>query len=98
MSVIVISGGRGSGKTQQLIEWAKDNPGSMLLVASDEMRAEIIRREPNLKGRVLTPFLVRSNALAGYRDGHTKIGVDNLEDVISELTGLPVGAVTITTK
>jgi hypothetical protein len=103
--VIVLTGGRASGKTSALIRWVMENPSERGILCLDEQRARHIihmfeRVYPNFtwewKHNVVTVQYMlystrgRGNHLS-LQGPFREIGIDDAEEVLSRLFGSRVG-------
>lgn len=89
---------QGGGKTKDIISWAREDSRRLILVASDSHKDEILGKAPELKNRIVTPFILKSTAYQGMKYGFKEIGVDDLEHVLYALTELIPGAISITVR
>jgi hypothetical protein len=84
-------GTRGSGKTFQCVEWLYDHPKSILIVADERRRKQIISHFNLTKEQaeqVVTPLSYRSAVLGKHT--RPEVVIDQLHDVLQVLLGAPV--------
>lgn len=89
----LLIGGRGSGKTYNLITAMRNNP-KMVMICFCAQSADICQRVyPDLAERIIPPIRER---LQGY-DPETRFVVDNAEHLLQHLLGVSICAATMTT-
>lgn len=82
--MIVVTGGRRSGKTTLLIEALREDPTTMLISPTHHM-ADLLRREyPDLARRIITAG--RPEDLRGFNQD-TKLLIDNVDMLLTALLG-----------
>jgi hypothetical protein len=107
----VIVGGRQSGKTSKLLQWASEQPeGTGRVIISHSLRAsmDLLRRARDAGYNVeswqfVSVSEVRDKGIgfmAGVRINrrHIEFGLDNLDLVLTDLIGAPLTTVTMTAK
>lgn len=89
----IVTGGRRSGKTMRMLFWMQDNPGSVMVVYSEDERSRILSENPWLESRrLLTPD--SAQRLRGL--DHPRIGIDNLDMILSSMFGPRIEKATMT--
>lgn len=92
----IIEGGRGTGRTTQLVLWVRRFPNRVLVVHSETERDRILKDYFNTnKDQVITIQAVLDGRLRG-RNPRPILGVDNLDLILPYVLGNAVGPVMMT--
>lgn len=95
--ILISSTSRGGGKTFELAKWAKEDKNRRIVVLNEGMRAWMAHEYgPDLKKeQIVSLDEVKKGVLLGVKE----VGIDNADDILAHLLGLPysVKAVTVTT-
>lgn len=92
-------GDRRTGKTTEIVAWFRNNPSSVLVVTDDRERARIARTyglTDEEKARIVTADILQIRSRIRGMYPRPRIGVDNLDLILSGMFGGEVGMVTYT--
>lgn len=78
--------GGGSGKTTRALRWVKEWPTRVLVVANRQVRASLLKANPDIPGFQITTF---EDAKAGLHP-RLQVWVDDVEGFLRFITGVHV--------
>ncbi len=92
--MLAISGGRGSGKTEKLIEWYRNTPGAVIVTIHEAERVRL-NREYGIPLEDIITFQSR-DGLRNRRPTSYRLGIDNLDHLLSYFFGSVPDVITFT--
>jgi len=88
----VIVSARQCGKTKKLVAWMEQDRNRILITFSEQEADRLRQRYPWLKDRVFSWFAMQGSIV----NREAEYGIDNLDMILSRMTRLNIGAVSLT--